>query len=182
MKLEKQKLRQEIVNQKKKYSSEDLFCKSEEVFSVLELTGQFNDASNIFIYNSMQDEVSTSAFIDKWKHKKNFYLPVVSGNKMVFRKLVENTQFVKSKIGVDEPVGEDFTDYKKVDMIIVPGVAFDRHCNRLGRGKGYYDEFLSKMKALKVGVCFDFQLLDKIPANDADIKMDMLVSENDLIW
>lgn len=183
MKIKKQKLRQEIAQQKKKYSTEDLLCMSEEVFSVLEITGQFNDASTIFIYNSMADEVSTAAFLEKWKHKKDFYLPVVSSdNRLVFRKLDSDTKFKRSPIGVEEPIGEDFTDYKKIDMIIVPGVAFDRHCNRLGRGRGYYDQFLSKIKALKVGVCFDFQLLDNIPAEENDIKMDMIVSENDLIW
>jgi 5-formyltetrahydrofolate cyclo-ligase len=64
----------------------------------------------------------------------------------------------------------------------VPGIAFDRKMNRLGRGKGYYDRFLSKISAPKIGICFDFQLLDKIPAESTDIKMDYIVSENELIW
>lgn len=182
LKKQKDTLRLQIAAHKKEYTVEDLLFKSEEVFSVLEITGQFRDASTIFIYNAMPDEVSTAAFIDRWKHEKNFYLPVVSGDHLVFRKLEENTKFKQSVIGVFEPVGEDFTDFRKVDMVIVPGVAFDRRCNRLGRGKGYYDKFLSKIKALKVGVCFDFQLLDQIPADERDVKMDMLVSENDLIW
>lgn len=182
LKAKKNNLRQEIAKTKKEFTAEDLLIRSEEVFSVLEITGQFRDAKNIFIYNSMADEVSTTAFIEKWKHEKCFYLPVVKATGLVFRKLADNTGFERSNIGVDEPTGSDFTDYNKVDMIIVPGVAFDRKCNRLGRGKGYYDQFLPKLKALKVGVCFDFQLFDQVPADDRDIKMDMIVSENDLIW
>lgn len=181
-KAKKNNLRQEIAKTKKEFTTEDLLIRSDEVFSVLEITGQFRDAKNIFIYNSMADEVSTSAFIERWKQEKHFYLPVVTDKGLVFRKLAADTTFEQSAIGVDEPSGIDFTDYNKVDMIIVPGVAFDRRCNRLGRGKGYYDQFLPKLKALKVGVCFDFQLLDQVPADDRDIKMDMIVSENDLIW
>lgn len=178
----KEKLRKDIANEKGQYTSEELLQMSDEVFSVLEITGTFRDASTIFIYSAMSDEVSTKTFIDKWKSEKNFYLPVVKGDTLVFRKLDDNTRFEKSSIGVDEPMGEDFTNYSKVDMIIVPGVAFDRKCNRLGRGKGYYDRFLSTIKAPKVGICFDFQLKDQIPADERDVKMDMIVGENELIW
>lgn len=178
----KEKLRKEIATEKRKYSSEQLLKMSDEVFSVLEITGVFRDASTILIYNSMADEVSTKSFIDKWKSEKNFYLPVVKDNHLVFRKLEDNTLFEKSKIGVNEPIGDDFTNLAKVDMVIVPGTAFDRSCNRLGRGKGYYDRFLTNVKAPKVGVCFDFQLKNQIPADERDVKMDMIVGENELIW
>lgn len=178
----KEKLRKEIAKEKLHYTSEELLQMSEEVFSVLEITGTFNDASTILIYNSMEGEVSTHAFIEKWKSEKQFYLPVVKDGHLVFRKLEDTTRFEKSNIGVDEPIGDDFTDFSKIDMIIVPGTAFDRKCNRLGRGKGYYDRFLTNMKAPKVGVCFDFQLKDQIPADDRDIKMNMIVGENELLW
>lgn len=178
----KDKLRKNIANEKLEYTAEQLLQMSDEVFSVLEIVGAFRDASTIFIYNSMADEVSTIAFIDKWKAEKDFYLPVVKGDKMVFRKVDDSTVFEKSAIGVNEPTGEDFTNYSKVDLIIVPGVAFDRKCNRLGRGKGYYDRFLPNIKAPKIGVCFDFQLKDEINADEKDVKMDMIVAENELIW
>lgn len=178
----KDKLRKDIVTEKRQYTSEQLLQMSDEVFSVLEITGTFRDASTILIYNSMGDEVSTQAFIERWKSEKQFYLPVVKDEHLVFRKLEDNTLFEKSKIGVHEPIGDDFTDFSKIDMIIVPGTAFDRKCNRLGRGKGYYDRFLANIKAPKVGVCFDFQLKDQIPADERDVKMSMIVGENELIW
>ncbi|MCF0205812.1 MAG: 5-formyltetrahydrofolate cyclo-ligase, partial [Bacteroidales bacterium] len=63
------------------------------------------------------------------------------------------------------------------DLIIVPGVAFDRNGNRLGRGRGYYDRFLCKYpKVEKIGICFDFQLLEEIPTEPTDIRMDKVVS------
>jgi len=156
---------------------------SGEVFSVLEITGAFQEAKKIFIYNSLKDEVFTLSFIKRWQNEKEFYLPVVAGNDLVFRKYVDNQQYNVTDLGVHEPVGDDFSDYDKVDLIIVPGVAFDRKMNRLGRGKGFYDKFLPNLKrAKRVGVCFDFQLLNDVPADKNDIKMDMIVSENELIW
>ncbi|NDW19773.1 5-formyltetrahydrofolate cyclo-ligase [Dysgonomonas sp. 216] len=178
----KDKLRKDIFRQKKEFTPLDLQNKSAEVFSVLEITGTFQDAQNIFIYNSLSDEVSTLDFINRWAKEKQFFLPVVTGNDLQFVKYEADKKFVVSDYGIKEPEGKAFVEYDKIDMIIVPGVAFDRKLNRMGRGKGYYDRFLPKLKALKVGVCFDFQLLNSIPFDKNDVKMDMIVSENDLIW
>lgn len=181
-KITKDKLRKEIAESKKLYTTEDLLQMSEEVFSVIEITGVFNDASKICIYNAMTDEVATRPLIDRWIDQKEFYLPVVQNDEIVLRRFEKETTFEKNTLGILEPIGKNFTDYSKLDLIIIPGVAFDRKSNRLGRGKGYYDRFLSKTKVPKMGICFDFQLLDEIPTDNWDIKMDIIVSENDLIW
>lgn len=178
----KEKIRKEITARKKQYKQEDLLRMSEEVFSVLEITGVFREAAHICIYNAMHDEVATRPFIDRWADKKCFYLPVIENDNIVLRKFGKDLIFRKSYLGVHEPVCENFTDYKKIDLIIVPGVAFDRKFNRLGRGGGYYDKFLPQLKAPKAGICFDFQLLDILPVEKQDIKMDMIISENELIW
>lgn len=178
----KDKLRKEISILKKKCTSDELHNRSLEVLSVLELTGIFQESKTIFIYNSLEDEVQTFDFIRKWSSEKDFYLPVIEKDEMVFRRCRSNTCFQQSAFGIMEPVGENYTDYKKVDLIIIPGVAFDRKMNRLGRGKAYYDRFLPKVKAPKLGICFEFQLFDEIPADRNDVKMDYIVSENELIW
>ena len=179
---EKEQLRKEIFLHKKGHTSEDLYNRSEEVLSVLEITGAFQEAKTIFIYNSLEDEVQTYDFIHKWDNEKDFYLPVVTGDDIVFRACGLSTSFKQSSYGIMEPVGENFTQYNKVDLIIVPGVAFDRKMNRMGRGKGFYDRFLPKTSAPKMGICFDFQLFDTIPSGTDDVKMDFIVSENELIW
>lgn len=179
---EKSNLRKKIEKLKKQFTQEDFILMSDEVFAVLEITGAFQDSKNILIYNSMPDEVSTQNFIKKWKNDKNFILPIVSGNELKLHKLNDKTEFKTSPFGIEEPIGENFTDYAKIDLIIVPGVAFDRKCNRLGRGKGYYDRFLPKTNATTIGVCFDFQLFDHIIAGEEDVRMNIIVSENDLIW
>lgn len=60
-------------------------------------------------------------------------------------------------------------------MVIVPGIAFDLNNNRLGRGKAYYDKFLEKINTVKIGLCFDFQIVDKVPIESTDIKMDLVL-------
>lgn len=75
-----------------------------------------------------------------------------------------------------EPTGELFTDYDLIDVAIVPGMAFDREGHRLGRGKGYYDRFLAQLPHIyKIGICFPFQLVDKVPADVHDILMDEVI-------
>lgn len=177
-------LRSKIASEKKKYTPQGLREKSDEVLSVLEITGAFQDSKKILIYNNLPDEVVTMSFIEKWEQEKEFYLPVVTDKGLVFRQYQKDQEYIVSNMGILEPQGIDFLDFNKVDMIIIPGVAFDRKMNRMGRGRGYYDRFLPKLspKIKKVGICFDFQLLDSIPHNAEDIPMDMIVSENDLIW
>lgn len=170
-----------IKSLKAEYTSTQLEEMSEEVFSVVEITGFFQDAKSIFIYNSLPDEVSTHRFIEKWATEKNIFLPVIEGDKLVFKRYTDSSKMQIGVLGIQEPIGE-LGMPKANDLIIVPGMAFDRKMNRLGRGKGYYDKFLSSSKGLKMGVCFDFQLLDSVPTEDFDVKMDVLVSENDLIW
>jgi 5-formyltetrahydrofolate cyclo-ligase len=75
-----------------------------------------------------------------------------------------------------EPVGKAFSNYEEIDVAVIPGMAFDGRCNRLGRGRGYYDRLLPKLpQAYKIGICFDFQKLPGIPADEHDIKVDEIV-------
>ncbi|MFV0467863.1 MAG: 5-formyltetrahydrofolate cyclo-ligase [Dysgonomonas sp.] len=182
MKYTKDTIRQEVAALKKKYSTEDLLVQSEEIISVLEATDTFCKAKNILIYHSLRDEVQTSSIIEKYADNKTFFLPAIDeDNSMVARKYDTSVQLKKSDLGILEPVNSNLADLRKIDLIIVPGIAFDRELNRMGRGKGYYDKFLEQMKTPKIGLCFDFQLFDKIPTEKHDIPMDMLVLENEII-
>jgi 5-formyltetrahydrofolate cyclo-ligase len=75
-----------------------------------------------------------------------------------------------------EPVGALFTDLALIDVVLVPGVAFDAQGHRLGRGKGYYDRFLQSVSDIKkIGVCFDFQKVESVPAEAHDVVVDIVV-------
>ena len=83
------------------------------------------------------------------------------------------------QFGIGEPTGPEFTDLESIDMIIVPGVAFDSHGNRMGRGRGFYDRLLkSTPNAAKIGVGYDFQLLDTIPVEPHDVPMDCVITDH----
>ena len=86
----------------------------------------------------------------------------------------EHTQ--EGAFHIQEPTGENITDYQSIDVVIIPGMAFDSAGNRLGRGKGYYDRFLPKVsQSYKIGVCYGFQLVERVPTGDFDQPMDEVV-------
>lgn len=139
---------------------------------------EFAVAKTVMLYWAMADEVQTSEFVIKWAGSKRVILPCVNGNDLdlrVFRGLED--LIAGENFGIPEPSGELFTAYEEIDLILVPGVAFDVDNNRMGRGKAYYDKLLSSLKAFKLGVCFDFQLLESVPTDEHDIKMDRIISE-----
>ncbi len=88
---------------------------------------------------------------------------------------------VSNSFGIEEPKENEYTvvDPQKIDLVLVPGMAFDSQCNRLGHGQGYYDRFLKRIRpdALKMGVCFETQVYKRIPADDMDIPMDLVVTD-----
>ncbi|MDE6120259.1 MAG: 5-formyltetrahydrofolate cyclo-ligase, partial [Muribaculaceae bacterium] len=79
---------------------------------------------------------------------------------------------------IEEPDGTDTVDIENIDLIVVPGIAFDRLGNRVGRGKGYYDRLLSRSRAVTVGVCYDFQMVDEIDTDGHDIPVDFVIADN----
>lgn len=174
-------LRKKIVEIKQSYSKKELQELSEETISTLELTEVFQNAKVILAYYSMSDEVNTHELIKKYHLQKQFLLPIVNNGELVLKEYVSEESMITSGFGIKEPVGDTFLEYDKIDLVIVPGVAFDRTLNRMGRGKGYYDGLLPKIKAQKFAVCFNFQVFDEIPANERDIKMDMIICQNEII-
>jgi 5-formyltetrahydrofolate cyclo-ligase len=129
-------------------------------------------------YWSMDDEVHTHDFVLKFLGKKQIILPVVKGDVLELKEFTSKTNMmIGESYGIKEPEGEPFNEIDKIDLIIVPGVAFDVKNNRLGRGKAYYDNLLIKTRALKVGVCFDFQLLNSVPVEEHDVKMDLVITD-----
>ena len=127
-------------------------------------------------YWSMPDEVFTHDFVLKWFNEKIMILPVVKGNDLELRVFsgIQNMS-IGEAYDIEEPVGETFTRINEIDIIIVPGVAFDKNNNRLGRGKAYYDKLLKQTDAFKVGICFDIQYLENVPVDQHDVKMDLVI-------
>ena len=143
----------------------------------------FANAGVVLLYWSMADEVQTHAFVERWWQEKTLLLPCVDGDDLRLRQYTGPQCMVAGEqFGIGEPTGDEWTDLDAVQLIVVPGVAFDKECNRMGRGRGFYDRMLkSTPNALKVGVAYDFQLLENIPVEDFDVKMDMVITQHSVL-
>lgn len=148
-----------------------------DVLTALEAHPAFETADTVLLYHSLPDEVSTHAFVQKWSTLKRVLLPVVVGSDLELRLYTSPEDLKPGTYGILEPVGEAFADYEAVQFVAVPGVAFDRQGNRLGRGKGYYDRLLPLLtNAFRAGVCFPYQLVEEVPAEPFDVRMHCVIA------
>lgn len=178
--MRKEEIRSRIKARKAMLTDAERRSAAEAVFSVLENSVAFMLADNILLYHSLPDELSTRGFIEKWHSRKNFFLPRVNGVNLDV--LPYNRSSLRlGAFQIEEPEGDDVRDISSIELIVVPGVAYDRRGNRVGRGKGYYDRMLSSTRATKVGVGYDFQLVDDIDADPHDVAMDLIVTEHEVI-
>ncbi len=148
------------------------------MFNKLEQSAAFLLAENILLYHSLPDELSTHEFLQKWNKKKHFFLPRVNGVNLDILPY-DQSRMAMGSFHIEEPQGDNMADVAQMELVIVPGIAYDRRGNRIGRGKGYYDRMLQSVKATKIGVGYDFQLLDiEIPAEPHDVAMDIIITES----
>lgn len=172
----KNELRRLIAGKKREYTAEALSELSQHIMCRLESHELFQAAHIVLLYNSLPDEVNTHSFISRWYKRKTILLPAVTGPaEMELRAFTGEDGMRRGAFNIDEPQGRRFENLAAIDIAVIPGVAFDAHGNRLGRGKGYYDRMLAKLKACGVptiGVCFDFQKLPAVPAEEHDIAVD----------
>ncbi len=179
---QKQQLRSEIALQKKSYSPELLLSHSTQIIRKLESLPLFREASCIALYHALPDEVQTTELIEKWHLHKTILLPVIEGENIRFFPYQGKEHQQNGPYGISEPCRDGACPpIASIDLVVVPGIAFDKNLNRMGRGKGYYDRFLTNLTAQKIGLCFDFQLLDTIPTQPFDKKMDLIISEKGII-
>ncbi|MDA3890397.1 MAG: 5-formyltetrahydrofolate cyclo-ligase [Salinivirgaceae bacterium] len=173
---QKKELRKIVRDFKALQTIEDKMAQSEAIFKKVEQLTEFTNAKVVMLYWSMYDEVSTHAFIDKWGQTKTILLPMVDGNRLRIKQYVGSQSMQKGELfDIPEPTGTDYTNTSAIDLIIVPGVAFDKNNNRIGRGRGYYDKLLENSKAIKLGVCFDYQFFDDIPIEKHDLPMNKII-------
>ncbi|MEE0085055.1 MAG: 5-formyltetrahydrofolate cyclo-ligase, partial [Paludibacteraceae bacterium] len=170
----KAELRKLVKTRIKNMTEEEKKKESEDVMMKLENTQQFKSAKTILLFHSLPDEVCTHELIEKYASKKKILLPVIDGEKWHIREYKGDLK--TGEYNIQEPTGGNYYDYGSIDLVVVPGVCFDKDKGRVGRGKGYYDRILKEIKAFKIGICFDCQLLSKVPADEWDVKMDQVMT------
>lgn len=174
--MRKSELRQLVRQRKRQFSQQQLAELSLPVLA--RLRPLLSVASTVLLYYSLPDEVDTHAFLDELRSAgKIVLLPrVVDEGTMVLHRYTGRADLSEGAFGIMEPVGEPFTDYAAIDVAVIPGMAFDAGGHRMGRGRGYYDRFLSSVPYIyKIGVCFDFQKVEAVPVEATDVSVDVVV-------
>lgn len=115
------------------------------------------------------------------QREKVFYIPAFDEALGSYRMAKYTPELKKGKFGIPEPENPIWAEADELDLILVPGVAFDRAGGRIGRGGGFYDRLLPQYNAIRAGICFDFQCLEKIPSEPHDGLMDVLITESKIL-
>ncbi|MDX9800036.1 MAG: 5-formyltetrahydrofolate cyclo-ligase [Spirochaetia bacterium] len=159
-----------------------------KVFKRLQKLDAWNNADTVLAFLSMKEEIETGSIINAaLKEGKRVAVPRIENNCMEFYYIdsLSDKNLVLHSYGMLEPGSlapmvkdEDFKQNKI--LIVTPGLAFDSRCMRLGRGKSYYDRFISKHKneCIKAGIAFQFQITDKIPSEEHDMQLDFVITES----
>ena len=177
----KSELRRQIRVQKRRHAAGELAAMSERICSkVLALAG-WQEASTLLLYYPLPDEVNVRLLIEEaFESGKQELLPVCKGEELELHLYEGEASLRQGAFGIMEPTGAVFPEekYGDIQLAIIPGMAFDGVGHRLGRGKGYYDRLLPKLKeAQLIGVCFPFQFLDEVPAEPHDIGVHRVFSD-----
>ena len=143
-------------------------------------TGIFEQAGTILLYHALPDEVNTellhSTLSKRRGANKKIILPVVEGEYLILKEYIPQ-EMESGYRNISEPTGTAVTDPSEIELAIIPGVAFDKCCNRMGRGKGFYDRLIPYLKCPTIGLGFGFQMVDRIPCEEFDKPLDMVVTE-----
>ena len=171
----KSEIRKAIRAEKKRIGKEQLLKMSLPTTEKIEANEHYHNANIVMLYHPLWDEVDVRPLFNRaLADGKRVILPTVKGDDIIPVEITPETQWIVGDFDILEPVAEPYQG--SIDLIIIPGVAFDNNKNRLGRGKGYYDKFLSKYSNLfTVGVCFREQFYLDIPTEPHDIPMQKVI-------
>ena len=181
---EKVKLRDTVLRKLKEQSSEERQSKSKAIASKLKQDAVFQKAKVVMFYVSIAQEVETISLLKEFlREGKIATVPYVDSQAQTLVSVeIKNPdqELTPGSYGILEPYSRLVRpfDLNRLDLVLVPGIAFDHEGHRLGRGRGYYDRFLKTLPAhvKRYGLAFDFQLLDSIPFTDEDVSMDQVIT------
>ena len=178
---EQRALRAIVEQQRRIMTPEQVAEQSGLIITQLEQMAAFREAQTVMLYYPIHNEVDLRPLLTKYAGQKTFLLPVTHRHSMEVRPYDGEDMMRKGRMGVPEPQTKTYKG--TIDLILVPGVVFDQHRHRIGRGGGYYDKFLRKqIHVKKFGVCYTFQLKKHdIPHQLYEPKMDRVITPQQTI-
>ena len=176
----KQAVRSKILLELKNQEEENRKRKSSIIKNKLFRANVFKRAKIVMFYIAFKGEVETEEMIkEAQKSGKIVTVPVCKPHKLALEPCIldSHANLKRGPYGVKEPVEERCVPLSALQLVIVPGIAFDKKGNRLGRGKGYYDRLLQKLpkKIKSIGLAFDFQILLSVPSSTHDVAVGRVI-------
>ena len=175
----KKEIRSLIKKLRKQMSPQEWQEKTRMITEKVISSNSFLEATDLFCYVDFNNEVGTEGIMrEAWKLGKNVWVPKVFGDKMEFFRIDSLNNLEKGNFGVLEP--SEYTEKADIKdaLVIVPGVAFDKSCNRIGYGKGFYDKYLSAHPTLDtIGIAFDIQVIEELPTEENDKRLNAVITE-----
>ena len=183
---DKKILRQKVLKQRNAFSVKEKNPAELRMLKFLQAWEVFRQAETIHIYISKKEEPDTSLIIESaWESGKTVAVPCVLKDtfELFHSQLKSFEDLCFGSLGVLEPSPEVriVMAPESFDLVIIPGIAFDRQGGRLGYGKGYYDRFLEKTSAFHLALAFEFQLVEKVPTEKHDVPMNGILTEAGII-
>ena len=183
--MDKAELRKKILSLRNGLNTEEAENKSKTIMDRLTSLDAYKNSKVVFVYMSFKNEVNTHGLIERMLSEgKRVVIPYTD---------IKSTEIIPSEIkslkddmvlnsfGYYEPLLEKVRQVRteELDLIIAPGVVFDEDLNRIGFGKGYYDRILGRKRkdAAIIAVAYEFQVVDCVPTEPHDVKMDMIITE-----
>ena len=180
--MDKKEMRRLVRERKAQLNEEERKRESDEVCRKVMATDKWQNAKTTLLYWALKDETDVGLLIDDlYTRGGTVLLPTCVGDDLVLRVYEGKEKMRIGDFDIAEPTGRIFEekDYGKIELVIVPGMAFDNKGGRLGRGRGFYDRLLKKLpNCHKMGVCWSVQMVDEVVMEEDDVRMDQLIMKN----
>lgn len=177
----KKDIRKYVLEKRGHLTAKEWEEKSRSIYEKVVSHPFFLNADTVYCYIDYRNEVGTREIIEKaWEDKKKVAVPKVEDSEMSFYFIQEFTDLKEGYRGIPEPE-PIFPADEAHALVIMPGAAFDRNCNRIGYGKGYYDKFLNSHKIYHtMAIGFELQMVNRIPSESYDIRPEIVITEENI--
>lgn len=180
----KRSIRNRYLVERKALSSDRCVISSSKIQQCFLQTDLFRCSRSLVLYSAVHNEVATDAVANQaLEEGKLLIYPRIKGDHLEFVSVRDLSDLLPGAFGILEPRGGTLMPVENLDLIVIPGVVFDRVGHRLGYGRGYYDRALAACRAdcLKVGFAYDFQVVETLPAADHDKTLSVLITESRML-
>lgn len=176
-------LRKQYLKERSRMVREDVAEKSRQAAQNFVQSPWFNSARVLMLYMPLGNETDTKDIIQAaYRDGKTVCFPVTDESGIITPyQAEEDSDFKKGGFSVREPQHTEPIEKACIDVVVVPGIAFDKKGGRIGFGKGCYDRFLKETKATKIGYCYDEQVVEEVPKDSNDIRMDYIITPSGII-